>query len=222
MDYCDEETCTLGAPAWVWRIIADMGPPYICEEDRELGLLAGRCGLSIPSMRKLLKQARGPKGIPSKQKRKPPRNHRGCFVVIRPEGHVEIQIRGEIQRGLLIKKKWIDLMLSSDAKTWEIRTFSASLGLFYLIETKDGRKGETNKIRGHANLVQVEKKSKQYLNTAGARKKHKIDKTMLDTYVKAHGAYVWHLDAIAGYDTPPIYQPALGCTTWCTEGLGEE
>ena len=67
----------------------------------------------------------------------------------------------------------------------------------------------------------MEKKSKRYLNTAGARKKHKIDKTMLDTYVKADGAYVWHLRDVAGYETPQAYHPAPGCTTWCKEGLGE-
>ena len=112
-------------------------------------------------------------------------------------------------RGLIIKKRWLDLILSGH-KTWEMRSAKTNVrGPIALIEQGSGL------IVGHANLVDSIGPLSTY-DYYDAHDKHMIPDTIHNTKWR----HAWVLVGAKRHETPIPYAHPKGAVIWVK--LGEE
>ena len=113
-------------------------------------------------------------------------------------------LRRSSTRALVVKKKWLDLILAG-AKTWEIRGSSTSKrGWVHFAESQAG-----GKLRGRARLVNcflVPKESFQR-----HYKKHCVPSLTMVPYVRI---YAWVLEDAEEFKKPFEYEPKPGAVIW--------
>lgn len=106
-------------------------------------------------------------------------------------------------KGLIIKKKWLDLILSGE-KTWEIRGCNTSIrGLVALIESGSGE------IKGFTYLINSYKLTNDELK--GNLDKHKISDTSI---VKYKNIYAWEFSNTKKLEKPIKYNHPQGAVIW--------
>lgn len=109
--------------------------------------------------------------------------------------------------GLIIKKKWLDLILAGK-KTWEIRgSATKARGKIALIESGTGT------IVGEATLIDVVGPlSKQdLLNNS---KKHQVDPADIKAGIRYRKPHAWILRGARRYRKPKPYQHPHGAVIW--------
>ena len=113
-------------------------------------------------------------------------------------------LRRSSTRALVVKKKWLDLILAG-AKTWEIRGCSTSKrGWVHFAESQAG-----GKLRGRARLVNcfcisTESFHRHY-------KKHCVPSLSVVPYVKI---YAWVFEDAEEFEKPFEFEPKPGAVTW--------
>jgi len=113
-------------------------------------------------------------------------------------------------KGLVIKKKWLDLILAGK-KIWEIRGSNCRLrGRVALIESGSGTIVAVCSIKG----VQGPFSLPQLLDH---RKNHAVDKETLETWGGYAKNFCWELDDVVILAEPIPYIHPMGAVIWVGE-----
>ena len=105
---------------------------------------------------------------------------------------------------LVVKKKWLDLILSGK-KTWEIRgSNTTQRGNIHLAESK-----KTGRIQGRARLVDTFLLTKPWFEKH--RHRHRILRWLNVEYKKP---YAWVLEAAERFAKPFEFEHAPGAVIW--------
>lgn len=193
--------------------------PELQPDDREMAKLARDMRMPRRSARRYLEQARHDKSrldSPPKKNSKRERDAAGRLTGKMVPLGVPVELsakmpKPDIKRALLLSVEWIEKMFD-DGKVWELRSFAAKRGWFYLLATGGGG------IRGHARIVDTFASTAKKLSTAEAYKKHRVGKAGIRTYCKKNPT-VWVLGDIVRYSTIIPCKPKPGCVTWVVDGL---
>jgi len=112
----------------------------------------------------------------------------------------------QVSKGLVVKKRWLDLILSGE-KTWEMRSENLGFrGPIALIEAR------TRRIRGIADLVDVGPAlSRQQM--MDAINFHRIPHNEIDSAIARRWVRPWVLRNVRRID-PPIYSKHLPGGSW--------
>ena len=175
----------------------------------ELRLLCRSTKLTVPKAKLYLKRARANPSSISPRSSTQPRTH-GSFSCKHHTTPTTPTTPNRIGRALLLHAKWINAIFAG--KRWELRSFTAKLGWFYLLQTKSGG------IVGHARLVRIFTTTESRLQTRDARNKHHVSSNDITCFVKKK-PHVWVMSDVVKYNTPLKYQPKRGCVIWATSDL---
>jgi hypothetical protein len=115
--------------------------------------------------------------------------------------------RGGTVDGLIIKKKWLDLILN-DHKIWEIRSSDTKKrGRIGLIESKSGQ------IKGACDLVDSFPFTKDLQDELNNYHKHWLTEHQL-YYMQYKRPHVWVLSNVKMFDEPVDYRHPQGAVIW--------
>ncbi len=108
-----------------------------------------------------------------------------------------------MERGLIIKKKWLDLIFDN-GKVWEMRSTKTNVrGRIGLIESGTGL------IVGEADLVDCGKPLSEFMALAMAQYHQVADLDLIKKW-----RYPWILENAKRYDVPKPYSHPSGAVIW--------
>jgi len=118
----------------------------------------------------------------------------------------ELNIKGDIMKGLIIKPKWANLILDGK-KTIEVRGSKTNIrGTIGIIESG------SKKVFGTANLLRCSEMT--YSSFIECRDEHKLEITYTELLKIYPKPYMWWLVDIKRYDIPVAYEHKQGCVIW--------